>query len=121
MSPGSPDFSFHSAVGILADQIHPDHHSCGDVAPHGHQELAQAEKGLYLVGMKSYGRAPSFLAMPGVEQVRAVVAALDNDLAAADRVELVLPEKGVCDGASPGSSPEASNLRRRLPHPRWRR
>jgi thioredoxin reductase len=84
---------------ILADQIHPDHHSCGDVAPHGFRELAQPEPGLYLVGMKSYGRAPSFLAMTGFEQVRSVVAALDGDLEAAARVELVLPETGVCNGA----------------------
>ena len=84
---------------VLADQIHPDHHSCGDVAPHGHRELAQPEPGLFLVGMKSYGRAPSFLAMTGFEQVRSVVAALDGDLEAADAVELVLPETGVCNGA----------------------
>jgi thioredoxin reductase len=84
---------------VLADQIHPDHHSCGDVGPHGHRELAQPEPGLYLVGMKSYGRAPSFLAMTGFEQVRSVVAAIDGDLEAADQVELVLPETGVCNGA----------------------
>jgi thioredoxin reductase len=105
-----PDFTFLSEVRLdldpalqsvraLAPQIHPDHHSCGDVAPHGHRELAQPEDGLYVVGMKSYGRAPSFLAMTGFEQVRSVVAALDGDLAAADRVDLVLPETGVCNGA----------------------
>ncbi|HEX6151203.1 NAD(P)-binding protein [Nocardioides sp.] len=105
-----PDLSFLSEVRldldaalgsprVLADQIHPDHHSCGDVRPHGHRELAQPEPGLYLVGMKSYGRAPSFLAMTGFEQVRSVVAALDGDLEAADRVDLVLPETGVCNGA----------------------
>ena len=105
-----PDLSFLSEVRldldaalgsprVLADQIHPDHHSCGDVAPHGHRELAQPEPGLFLVGMKSYGRAPSFLAMTGHEQVRSVVAALDGDLEAADRVDLVLPETGVCNGA----------------------
>ena len=71
----------------------------GRVLEHGHVELAQPEPGLFLVGMKSYGRAPSFLAMTGYEQVRSVVAALGGDLAAADRVELVLPETGVCDGA----------------------
>ena len=49
--------------------------------------------------MKSYGRAPSFLAMTGFEQVRSVVAAIDGDLEAADRVELVLPETGVCGGS----------------------
>ena len=113
-----PDFGFLSEVRldldpalgstrILADQIHPDHHSCGDVAPHGHRELAQPEPDLYLVGMKSYGRAPSFLAMTGYEQVRSVVAALDGDLAAADRVELVLPETGVCNGAGAFDDPDA--------------
>ena len=89
-----PDFGFLSEVRLdldpalgssrnLADQIHPDHHSCGDVAPHGYRELAQPEQGLFLVGMKSYGRAPSFLAMTGFEQVRSVVAALAGDLDAA--------------------------------------
>ena len=105
-----PDFDFLSEVRldldpalgsprVLAEQIHPDHHSCGDVAPHGHRELAQPEPGLFLVGMKSYGRAPSFLAMTGFEQVRSVIAAIDGDLDAADRVDLVLPETGVCNGA----------------------
>ena len=92
---------------FLADQIHPDHHSCGDVQPHGYQELAQPEQGLYLVGMKSYGRAPSFLAMTGFEQVRSVVAALAGDLEAADRVDLVLPETGVCNGAGAFDDPDA--------------
>jgi len=111
-----PDFSFLSevrldldpalgAARVLAEQIHPDHHSCGDVAPHGHRELAQPETGLFLVGMKSYGRAPSFLAMTGFEQVRSVVAALDGDLQAADRVDLVLPETGVCNGAGAFDAP----------------
>jgi thioredoxin reductase len=113
-----PDLSFLSEVRldldpalgspkVLADQIHPDHHSCGDVAPHGHRELAQPEPGLYLVGMKSYGRAPSFLAMTGFEQVRSVVAAIDGDLEAADRVDLVLPETGVCNGAGAFDAPLA--------------
>jgi NAD(P)-binding Rossmann-like domain len=113
-----PDFGFLSevrldldpalgAARVLADQIHPDHHSCGDVAPHGYQELRQPEQGLFLVGMKSYGRAPSFLAMTGYEQVRSVVAALDGDLEAAGRVELVLPETGVCNGAGAFDDPDA--------------
>ena len=116
-----PDFSFLSEVRldldpalgsarILADQIHPDHHSCGDVQPHGHRELAQPEQGLFLVGMKSYGRAPSFLAMTGYEQVRSVIAALDRDLEAADRVDLVLPETGVCNGAGAFDDPDAVAL-----------
>ena len=95
------------AARVLAEQIHPDHHSCGDVAPHGYQELTQPEPGLFLVGMKSYGRAPSFLAMTGYEQVRSVVAALDGDLEAASRVELVLPETGVCNGAGAYDAPDA--------------
>lgn len=94
------------AARVLAEQIHPDHHSCGDVAPHGFRELAQPEQGLFLVGMKSYGRAPSFLAMTGFEQVRSVVAALDGDLAAAEQVELVLPETGVCNGAAAFDLPD---------------
>ncbi|WP_299926610.1 NAD(P)-binding protein [uncultured Nocardioides sp.] len=95
------------AARVLAEQIHPDHHSCGDVAPHGYRELAQPEQDLYLVGMKSYGRAPSFLAMTGFEQVRSVMAALDGDLEAAGRVELVLPETGVCNGAGAFDDPDA--------------
>lgn len=112
-----PDFGFLSEVRLdldpalgsartLAEQIHPDHHSCGDVAPHGYKELRQPEAGLFLVGMKSYGRAPSFLAMTGYEQVRSVVAALDGDLEAAGRVELVLPETGVCNGAGAFDDPD---------------
>lgn len=95
------------AARVLAEQIHPDHHSCGDIAPHGHRELAQPESGLFVVGMKSYGRAPSFLAMTGYEQVRSVVAALAGDLEAADRVELELPETGVCNGAGAFDAPDA--------------
>lgn len=113
-----PDFGFLSEVRLdldpalgaartLADQIHPDHHSCGDVQPHGYRELTQPESGLFLVGMKSYGRAPSFLAMTGYEQVRSVLAALDGDLEAAGRVDLVLPETGVCNGAGTFDDPAA--------------
>ncbi|MEV0259246.1 FAD-dependent oxidoreductase [Streptomyces sp. NPDC050732] len=83
----------------LAPLIDPNQHSCGTVYPHGHRELAHPEQGVYLVGMKSYGRAPTFLAMTGYEQVRSVTAALAGDLESADRVELTLPETGVCGGA----------------------
>jgi hypothetical protein len=69
------------------------------VRPHGAAELAQPEPGLYLVGMKSYGRAPTFLALTGYEQVRSVVAELTGDHEAAARVELTLPDTGVCGGA----------------------
>ncbi|MDT0203914.1 FAD-dependent oxidoreductase [Nocardioides sp. AE5] len=113
-----PDFSFLSEVRLdldpalgsarfLAELVHPDHHSCGDVPGHGYQELAQPEQGFYVVGMKSYGRAPSFLAMTGFEQIRSVIAALAGDLEAAGRVELVLPDTGVCNGAGAFDAPDA--------------
>jgi hypothetical protein len=81
------------ALGPLID---PNLHSCGTVRPHGHRELAHPEKGFYTLGVKSYGRAPTFLMATGFEQARSVVAALAGDLEAADRVELDLPETGVC-------------------------
>lgn len=83
----------------LAPLIDPNVHSCGTVYPHGAKELAQPEEGFYLVGMKSYGRATSFLALTGYEQVRSVVAAIAGDHEAAGRVELTLPESGVCGGS----------------------
>ncbi len=49
--------------------------------------------------MKSYGRAPSFLTLTGFEQTRSIVAAIAGDHEAAARVELVLPETGVCGGS----------------------
>lgn len=83
----------------LAPEIDPNVHSCGSVPPHGAAELTHPEEpGLYLVGMKSYGRAPTFLALTGYEQVRSVAAALAGDHDAASKVELVLPETGVCSG-----------------------
>ena len=88
-----------SAPVALAPEIHPAYHSCGSVTPHGANLLRQPEGDLYLVGMKSYGRAPSFLTMTGYEQVRSVVAEIAGDHEAAARVELVLPETGVCGGS----------------------
>jgi len=83
---------------ILAPLIDPNLHSCGTVRPHGARELAQPEAGFYVAGMKSYGRAPTFLMMTGYEQVRSIVAEIAGDREAAARVELVLPETGVCSG-----------------------
>ncbi len=91
----------------LAPLIDPNQHSCGTVYPHGHRELSHPEPGVYLVGMKSYGRAPTFLAMTGYEQVRSVAAAIAGDLESADRVELTLPETGVCGGAGLFDTPDA--------------
>ena len=81
------------ALGPLID---PNLHSCGTVRPHGHRELAHPERDFYTIGVKCYGRAPTFLMTTGFEQARSVAAALAGDIEAADRVELVLPETGVC-------------------------
>jgi thioredoxin reductase len=80
----------------LAPLIDPNVHSCGSVPPHGVDELRQPEPDLYVVGAKSYGRAPNFLLATGYEQVRSVVADLAGDHTAARQVHLVLPETGVC-------------------------
>ncbi|MEU7031982.1 NAD(P)-binding domain-containing protein [Streptomyces sp. NPDC046275] len=113
-----PDLSFLSELRLglderlqaptaLAPLIDPNQHSCGSVYPHGHRELAHPERGLYLAGMKSYGRAPTFLALTGYEQVRSIAAAIAGDVESADRVELTLPETGVCGGSGLYDAPEA--------------
>ncbi|NUM80475.1 NAD(P)-binding domain-containing protein [bacterium] len=117
-----PDFSFlreirlnidHAieSVANIAELIDPNVHSCGTVRAHGEAELRQPEKDFYIVGSKSYGRAPTFLMATGYEQVRSVVAGLVGDWEAARRVELELPETGVCSTdfgeACCGVSPEA--------------
>ncbi|WP_411150657.1 NAD(P)-binding domain-containing protein [Streptomyces sp. A30] len=114
-----PDLSFLSELRLglderlqaptaLAPLIDPNVHSCGTVYPHGVNELSHPEQGVYLVGMKSYGRAPTFLAMTGYEQVRSITAALAGDQEAAERVELTLPETGVCGGAGLFDDPDAA-------------
>ena len=80
----------------LGPMIDPNIHSCGTVRPHGEAELRHPEANFYMVGMKSYGRAPTFLLATGYEQVRSVVAALAGDWEAARDVQLYLPETGVC-------------------------
>jgi thioredoxin reductase len=115
-----PDLSFLTEMRIeldpilqapikLAPSIDPNMHSCGSVSPHGAAELAHPEPDLYIVGMKSYGRAPTFLAMTGYEQVRSIAAELAGDHEAASRVELTLPDTGVCNGAGLFDSPEGEN------------
>lgn len=102
-----PDLSFLREIRIaldpalecppeLAPLIDPNEHSCGTVRPHGARELAQPEPGFYFAGMKAYGRAPTFLMLTGYEQVRSIIADIAGDKEAAARVELVLPETGVC-------------------------
>ncbi|SMD18147.1 FAD-dependent oxidoreductase [Lentzea albidocapillata] len=112
-----PDLSWLSEVRLdldpvlqapskLAPLIDPNVHSCGTVYPHGEAELRHPEPNVYLVGIKSYGRAPTFLSLTGYEQARSVVAAIAGDHEAAGRVELVLPETGVCGGAGVFDAPE---------------
>ncbi|MEM7357363.1 MAG: FAD-dependent oxidoreductase [Acidobacteriota bacterium] len=84
------------AAKDLGPMIDPNFHSCGSVKPHGFEELGHPEEGFFIAGMKSYGRAPTFLLRTGYEQVRSIVAHLAGDAEAAKRVELILPETGVC-------------------------
>lgn len=84
------------APAELAPLIDPNFHSCGTVPPHGAALLSHPDEDFYLVGMKSYGRAPTFLLATGYEQVRSIAAALAGDQEGADRVELQLPETGAC-------------------------
>jgi hypothetical protein len=102
-----PDFSFLSEIRLrldpaieapvaLAPLIDPNEHSCGTVRPHGARELVQDDPGFYLAGIKSYGRAPTFLMLTGYEQIRSIAADIAGDKEAAARVELELPETGVC-------------------------
>lgn len=105
-----PDLSFLSEMRLELDptlqapprvavEVDPNVHSCGSVAATGAADLAHPEPDFYLVGAKSYGRAPTFLALTGYEQVRSVAAAIAGDHDAARRVELRLPDTGVCGGA----------------------
>ena len=94
------------ATPALAPLIDPNLHSCGTVRPHGEAELRHPEAGFYIAGMKSYGRAPTFLLATGHEQVRSIAAFLAGDIVAARRVELVLPETGVCaTDSAPAAAP----------------
>jgi thioredoxin reductase len=110
-----PDFSFLreirlsidpslESVAEIAELIDPNIHSCGTVRPHGEKELRHPDKDFYVVGSKSYGRAPTFLMATGYEQVRSIVAALDGDMEAASKVELDLPETGVCSSDGSGGA-----------------
>lgn len=115
-----PDLSFLSEVRLdldvrlqaptkVAAEVDPNVHSCGSVRATGAADLAHPEPGFYIVGAKSYGRAPTFLAMTGYEQVRSVVAELAGDHEAADRVELELPDTGVCGGSGLFDAPEQAS------------
>src|SRR5690606_24754697 len=88
-----PALECSAALGPLID---PNVHSCGSVRPHGAVDLAHPEPDFYIIGSKSYGRAPTFLLATGYEQARSVAAMISGDRAGALRVELDLPETGVC-------------------------
>lgn len=114
-----PDFSFLGEIRLsidpatestltLAPLIDPNVHSCGTVRPHGQKELQHQEKDFYIVGMKSYGRAPTFLMATGFEQVRSIAAYLAGDFEAAAKVQLDLPETGVCSLNNISTSAEES-------------
>jgi hypothetical protein len=92
----------------LAPLIDPNVHSCGTVPPHGAEELKQPDANLFVIGMKSYGRAPTFLMLTGYEQARSVVSAIAGDWDAARRAELVLPETGVCSTDRTGDAAASS-------------
>lgn len=103
-----PGLEAPKAIGPLID---PAQHSCGTVPPHGWRELAhRTEPGFFVVGMKSYGRAPTFLVTTGNEQVRSIVAHLAGDDTAADEVRLVLPETGVCSSSNARPDEEVFGL-----------
>ncbi|MFB1099630.1 NAD(P)-binding domain-containing protein [Terribacillus sp. JSM ZJ617] len=102
-----PDFSFLREVRYVIDPIvestpalapliDPNLHSCGTVRPHGEEELRHPESNFYVAGVKSYGRAPTFLLATGYEQVRSIVASIAGDAESAKQVKLKLPETGVC-------------------------
>lgn len=63
----------------LAPLIDPAVHTCGSVARHGVDELRHPETGFFIAGMKSYGRAPTFLLATGYEQVRSITAWLAGE------------------------------------------
>jgi hypothetical protein len=92
------------APRMLAPLIDPNLHSCGTVPAHGVVELAHPEPNFFIAGMKSFGRAPTFLLATGYEQVRSIADELAGNVAAARQVQLVLPETGVCStGGDSGS------------------
>lgn len=93
----------------LGPLIDPEFHSCGTVTAHGERVLSHPETDFYIVGMKSYGRAPTFLMATGYEQVRSIAASLAGDRASADLVELELPETGVCSTDLGGSCDAPAN------------
>lgn len=96
------------APRILAPMIDPNLHSCGTVRPHGVDELSHPDENFFITGMKAYGRAPTFLMKTGYEQVRSIADELAGNHQAARRIELDLPETGVCNSRPQSSVPGAA-------------
>jgi hypothetical protein len=88
-----PGLESAAALGPIID---PNVHTCGTVPGHGIAELAHPEPGYVIVGMKSYGRAPTFLLATGYQQVRSVVAAPAGDHAGAAARDQGLPAAAMC-------------------------
>jgi hypothetical protein len=97
MPPDSPDHTIArelrlaldpalESVASLPPLIDPNVHTCGTVPARGAAQLAHPDPGYWIVGMKSYGRAPTFLLATGYEQVRSVTAALAGDQQAAPAI-----------------------------------
>jgi len=80
----------------LGPLIDPNVHTCGTVPAHGIAELAHPDPGYVIVGMKSYGRAPTFLLATGYQQVRSVVAAMAGDHVGALHREQGPPAAAIC-------------------------
>lgn len=88
-----PALESAAALGPLID---PNVHTCGSVPAHGIAELAHPEPGYVIVGMKSYGRAPTFLLATAYHQVRSVVAALAGEPTTSADGGNVSPAAGIC-------------------------
>ncbi len=66
-------------TGFRTASIHRDEVGRLVLESFGGHRLEAVDEVVALTGMRSYGRAPTFLAMTGYEQVRSVVAALAGD------------------------------------------
>ena len=89
------------APRTLSPMIDPNLHSCGSVPLHGVKELSHTDTNVFVVGMKSYGRAPTFLMRTGYAQVHSitdVLAGVVSEALIEDATPCCGPEDGV--GAS---------------------
>ena len=101
------------APRAIAPLIDPNLHSCGTVPPHGYKELTHPEPGYFAVGIKSYGRAPTFLMATGYEQVRSVAAHLAGDGSPRARCGWCCPRPACARPTFPTSRPDGKQLLRR--------